>query len=221
MVDGLSPILARLAGAVAAVLIALYCVAAGDSAINGVVVSSARNGALGGIQILVNAKGRTLYRSSLHACTGSCAVEWPPLLVPASSKLRAGSDVSTALLGRVKRSGGRWQVTYRGTPLYLFSGDTRAGQANGQGLDGVWHVITAGGVTVMKSASATSSESTSSSSGSQGTSSPPMTTTTGSGSTGSEAGSSANPGMFCAANPKSCVNGVPVTGATTTTASSG
>jgi predicted lipoprotein with Yx(FWY)xxD motif len=216
MVKGRSPILARMIGAVAAVAVVVCGVAAGSS--GRVVVTSARNSELGEIQILVSANGHTLYRSSRRTCTGACAVTWLPLVVPKSLKPRAGADVSAALLGRVRRSDGRWQVTYHGTPLYLFSGDKKAGQVNGQGLDGVWHAITPRGVTVMKTVSTTSSQSTSSTSGSQGTSSPPMSSGSGSGSgsTGGGAGSSAGAGMFCAANPKSCVNGVPVTPTTTT-----
>jgi secreted repeat protein with Y-X4-D motif len=36
-------------------------------------------------------------------------------------------------------------VTYDGHPLYLYSGDNEAGQANGQGIGGVWFAATADG----------------------------------------------------------------------------
>ena len=215
MVKGGSPILARMAGAVAAVAVVVCGVAAGAGSVRAVVVTSARSVVLGEVRILVSANGHTLYRSSRHTCAGACAVTWLPLVIPASWTLRAGGGVSPALLGRVKRPGGKWQVTYHGTPLYLFSGDAKAGQVNGQGLGGVWHAITPGGLTVMKVVSTTSSQGAGSTSGSQGTSSPPMSS--GAGSNGTGAGSSAGAGMFCAANPKSCVNGVPVTPTPTTT----
>ena len=41
-------------------------------------------------------------------------------------------------------SDGRMQVTYRGHPLYRFSGDAGAGQTSGEGLDGLrrrWWVV--------------------------------------------------------------------------------
>jgi predicted lipoprotein with Yx(FWY)xxD motif len=38
-------------------------------------------------------------------------------------------------------------VTYKGFPLFIFSGDTAAGQTNGNGINsfgGIWNVIKAG-----------------------------------------------------------------------------
>ena len=216
MVKGASPILARTASAVAAIAVAVCVVAAGAGATRrGVVVSSARNSELGEIQILVSANGHTLYRSSLRTCSGACSMKWLPLVVPSSSKLRAGAGVSLAQLGRIKRSDGRWQVTYHGSPLYLFSGDTRAGQVNGQGIGGVWHVLTPGGVTVTKAVVMKASGSASSSGGSQSSSSPPPSTGSGTGSS-TGVGSPSSAGMWCAANPASCVNGVPTTTVPTT-----
>jgi predicted lipoprotein with Yx(FWY)xxD motif len=34
------------------------------------------------------------------------------------------------------------QVEYNGHPLYTFSGDTAPGQANGEGVAGMWYVVT-------------------------------------------------------------------------------
>ena len=62
------------------------------------------------------------------------------------------------MLGTTTRDDGTTQVTYDGHPLYLYSGDTIAGDANGQGIGGVWFAVTA------KGAPATASSSTSSSS---------------------------------------------------------
>jgi predicted lipoprotein with Yx(FWY)xxD motif len=96
--------------------------------------------------ILVNSKGFTLYRLSTDSmdksvCTAACAVVWPPLLVTGSGSPVAGSGVTG--LGTIKVAGGE-QVTYHGMPLYTFTGDTSAGQANGQDLKdtwGTWFVI--------------------------------------------------------------------------------
>jgi predicted lipoprotein with Yx(FWY)xxD motif len=165
-----------------------------------VTVLSTRNGALG--QILVNAGGRTLYHDSAERrgvvrCVGSCAVTWPPLVISARAKPLGGSGVIASLLGTVRRPDGRLQVTYRGLPLYLYSGDTRAGQVNGQDVGGSWHALSPAGTVVTTTAPA----------GSMGPTPPTVTTTTMS--PGPSPG--VNPGMWCAANPQSCVNGQPVT----------
>jgi predicted lipoprotein with Yx(FWY)xxD motif len=34
------------------------------------------------------------------------------------------------------------QVEYNGHPLYTYSGDTASGQTTGEGVGGVWHVVT-------------------------------------------------------------------------------
>lgn len=106
-----------------------------------VTVHSTQNGALG--TILVSANGRTLYHSSSETknavkCTGSCAREWPPLLIAAGVTPVAAPGVSASLLGTVKRPDGKFQVTYHGMPLYLYSGDAKAGDVKGQGEGGIW-----------------------------------------------------------------------------------
>jgi hypothetical protein len=37
------------------------------------------------------------------------------------------------------------QVTYGGYALYLYAGDSKAGQVNGQGTAGVWHAVATSG----------------------------------------------------------------------------
>ncbi|MGC9963226.1 MAG: hypothetical protein ABSE47_15165 [Acidimicrobiales bacterium] len=92
---------------------------------------------------LVDTKGFTLYQFALDkpgkiACTGACTTTWPPLLVPSGSHLSAMSGLATET-----RPGGQVQVTYKGSPLYTFSGDTAPGQANGVGIPD-WSVATSG-----------------------------------------------------------------------------
>lgn len=112
-----------------------------------VVVDSAKRGKLG--VVLETSKGFTLYHyspdtSKRVACTGGCAAAWPPLTLPkGATRATAGPGVTQKLLGTVKRPGGALQVTYRGYPLYRYSGDSKSGQTNGQGIGGVWHVVTA------------------------------------------------------------------------------
>jgi len=117
------------------------------------VVHSAQNSALG--KILVSANGRTLYhdsseRKNVVKCVGACATTWPPLLVATGAKPVAGPGVTASLLGIVKRPDGKLQVTYAGLPLYLFSGDLKAGDVKGQGEAGIWHALAPAGTIVSK-----------------------------------------------------------------------
>jgi predicted lipoprotein with Yx(FWY)xxD motif len=98
--------------------------------------------------VLATGTGRTLYLNTLDGsnivhCNASCASGWPPLYTTA--KPIAGMGVKQALLHTTKRPNGRLQVTYNGHPLYRYSGDTKAGQANGEGMGGRWFAVTAAG----------------------------------------------------------------------------
>jgi predicted lipoprotein with Yx(FWY)xxD motif len=103
---------------------------------------------LGGVgTVLVDAKGMTLYTltsaGQAVACSGDCAAAWPPLLVPAGSSPKGAKGVRG--LGLVP---GGQQVTASGLPLHRFSGDSKAGQANGEGISsfgGIWHVVKVAG----------------------------------------------------------------------------
>ncbi len=105
-------------------------------------------GTAGGKKVVVDAKGRTLYvltpeTATRLLCTSSCLPSWPALRTTKTAKLVAGSGVK-GKLGRLRRSGGSYQVTLRGLPLYTFAGDARAGVATGDGLrsfGGTWHVV--------------------------------------------------------------------------------
>jgi predicted lipoprotein with Yx(FWY)xxD motif len=111
-------------------------------------------------RILVDGHGRSLYlfdRDSRgkSSCYGGCAGEWPPLI--AAAKPHAASGAKASLLGRTKRRDGRWQVTYKGHPLYTFSGDASKGQTNGEGLDdfgGWWYVVSPAGAKIVSAAPA-------------------------------------------------------------------
>ena len=98
--------------------------------------------------VLVDAKGMTLYTLTNNgapvACTGQCAMAWPPLLVPSGTTTVAAATGVTGL-GTAPGEGGT-QVTSGKLPLYRFSGDTAAGDTNGDGISnfgGVWHVVKA------------------------------------------------------------------------------
>jgi predicted lipoprotein with Yx(FWY)xxD motif len=93
-------------------------------------------------KVLVTSSGFTLYRLTKDGhnhsnCSAGCAAAWPPLLAPTSGKPTLASGVG-GTLATFKRSDGKHQVSYDGMPLYRFAGDKKAGQANGQGVAGVW-----------------------------------------------------------------------------------
>src|SRR5205807_10096198 len=81
------------------------------------------------------------------ACSGNCGVPWPPVTVPSGQQPQAGSGV-TGTLSVVKRPDGTQQVAMNGLPLYTYSGDTKAGDTNGQGFGGFWFALMANGSSV-------------------------------------------------------------------------
>ena len=109
-------------------------------------VMLAKNGALG--SFLVDNKNMTLYlftkdTPGVSNCYNGCATAWPPLLVTGSPTVGTGLDA--AKLGTTKRKDGSLQVTYNGWPLYYYDKDTAPGQTVGQGVGGVWYVLSATG----------------------------------------------------------------------------
>src|SRR5919198_2966062 len=80
--------------------------------------------------VLVNGGGWTVYSllslrgQKVVPCTSSaCTKRWPPLLLPKGmSAPKPGAGARAILLGTTKVPGGT-QVTYKGQPLYAYSGD--------------------------------------------------------------------------------------------------
>jgi predicted lipoprotein with Yx(FWY)xxD motif len=60
--------------------------------------------------------------SSTSACTGSCAVAWPPVLTDGSPGVE--SPLAASKVGTLRRADGTEQVTYDGKPLYFYSLET-------------------------------------------------------------------------------------------------
>ena len=108
-----------------------------------------RHGKLG--TFLVGTNGRTLYlfekdKTKKSTCSGDCATAWPPLLT--TGKPKAAGKAKASLLGTTKRADGKTQVTYKGHPVYYFVQDKKAGDTNGQGVDGFgaeWYVMAPSG----------------------------------------------------------------------------
>jgi predicted lipoprotein with Yx(FWY)xxD motif len=108
-----------------------------------IAVSSTSNTEFG--TILTDGNGRTLYFFDTDkpikpqsSCTGQCVKAWPIVTGSAGSTVGAGVDATK--LGHIVRADGQTQLTYNNWPLYTFSGDTAAGDTNGQGIGGTWHV---------------------------------------------------------------------------------
>jgi predicted lipoprotein with Yx(FWY)xxD motif len=131
--------------------------AAGASTATKVKIGTAKVPGVG--TVLVDAQGHTLYtltnNGAAVACTGTCAAAWPPLTVAAGAKVKGAKGTKALSVASDTH-----QVTSKGLPLYRFSGDTQAKQANGEGLNsfgGTWHVVKLSGATTTKSTTSTTS----------------------------------------------------------------
>ncbi len=109
-------------------------------------------------QVLVDARGRTLYmfvpdKRRKVTCTGACAVSWPPLKLPKGAKLAASGKAKRKLLGSDRDPAGGRVVTYAGWPLYTYVADTKAGATFGQATNlngGLWYVLSPAGKVIRK-----------------------------------------------------------------------
>ena len=103
------------------------------------VVSAASNSVLNQT-VAVDTHGRTLYALHPEAArhllckTHACLQAWPPLTVHSPNVKLAAANGMEGHLGLLRRGNGKRQVTLRGMPLYRFSGDGMAGEANGEGI---------------------------------------------------------------------------------------
>ena len=93
---------------------------------------------VGGKTILTDAKDMTLYIWDKDAvgvsnCYDQCAVNWPPLLVPADTAVSG----DFTLVDRTDSD--QMIVAYKGWPLYLWIKDTKPGDTTGDGVGGTWH----------------------------------------------------------------------------------
>lgn len=92
--------------------------------------------------ILTDKSGRTLYSFAVDAadksnCNGNCAVTWPAFNAADAS---VATGLATADFGTITRADGSKQTTYKGWPLYYYSGDAKAGDTNGDGIGKTWFV---------------------------------------------------------------------------------
>jgi predicted lipoprotein with Yx(FWY)xxD motif len=109
---------------------------AGATAASGVTIQTAHT-SLG--TVLTDGKGITVYlfeadTTTKPTCYGQCVAVWPPLVT--SGAPLSGVGAKASLLGTVRRTDGKMQVTYAGHPLYYFSGSKKPGDVSGQGVNG-------------------------------------------------------------------------------------
>ncbi|MGW0783336.1 SCO0930 family lipoprotein [Streptomyces sp. NPDC002913] len=96
--------------------------------------------------IVVDKRGMTVYRFKKDsawpmksACTGDCLKKWP-VVSPVQKNDVEG--VTTKGFVTFSRPDGIKQQSLDCWPLYTFSGDTRPGDTNGQGVGGTWYAVT-------------------------------------------------------------------------------
>jgi predicted lipoprotein with Yx(FWY)xxD motif len=124
---------------------------AGGGGASGATVATTDNADFG--TILTDAQGNTLYlfeqdQGTKTSCTTGCSSTWPALT--ATGQPTGGDGVDASLLGVAKQADGSMQVTYNGHLVYRYSGDTAAGQTNGEGIGGVWFVVSSAGDAVQQ-----------------------------------------------------------------------
>lgn len=92
--------------------------------------------------VLTDGDGKVLYFFAPDVkgdskCEGGCIASWP---VFNADQIKVGAGLQATDFGKITRSDGGTQVTYKGWPLYYFAGDKQAGDINGDGVNNVWFV---------------------------------------------------------------------------------
>jgi len=101
-----------------------------------------------GRSVLTTNAGLTLYHltsdpTGTSTCTGACAQIWLPLLLP-KDHLQGPRGLKG--LSTIHVAHGCRQVAFHGAALYRYTGDTKLGQAKGQGIEGMWFAVLKSGV---------------------------------------------------------------------------
>jgi predicted lipoprotein with Yx(FWY)xxD motif len=111
--------------------------------------------------VVVDGRGRTVYQfdddkvgAATSACTGVCVGLWPELTTTSSAPKGSGL---TGTVGTAPTTGGARQLTLDGHRLYTFSGDTKAGQVNGEAFENEWWVLAPSGQLIKHGAASSSS----------------------------------------------------------------
>ncbi len=97
--------------------------------------------------ILVDGNGMTLYMfandvDGESTCAGECLTNWPPAVIDGEPDV---GDLDASLFTTVSSTDGGTMLKVGDWPLYTFGGDAAPGDINGQGVGGVWWVVTPNG----------------------------------------------------------------------------
>lgn len=98
------------------------------------------------ITILTNAKGMVLYYKlndprPQSACSGACAMAWPPVLVNGMNMMTVSSTMQFPHKLTIVKTVNGDQVEYHGHPLYTYAGDMKPGEFAGRGMGNVWYLV--------------------------------------------------------------------------------
>jgi predicted lipoprotein with Yx(FWY)xxD motif len=102
-----------------------------------------------GKQVIVDSSGKTIYMYEPDGASGTSQVpagikpNWPAVMSTGAPRVSAGLDSSK--VGTQTQPDGTKQTTYNAHLLYTFAGDPAPGDANGQGLGGVWFTLSPAG----------------------------------------------------------------------------
>lgn len=104
-------------------------------------------------KFLTGEDGKSLYMftpdtATTSACNTGCVDSWPPFTLESGETVKGGDGVTGAFT-MITRQDGSTQVVYAGHPLYYFSGDSAAGDTNGEGLNSKWYLLGADGSQIM------------------------------------------------------------------------
>lgn len=99
-------------------------------------------------KVLTDADGMTLYeyvpdgKNATSQVPEGALAAWPPLVAEGPVTLGTGL---TAEGGAAEQPNGEEWVTYNGRLVYRYTGDTRPGDVNGNGIGSVWYALTPAG----------------------------------------------------------------------------
>ncbi|MGI9611717.1 MAG: COG4315 family predicted lipoprotein [Acidimicrobiales bacterium] len=94
--------------------------------------------------VLVGDDGRSLYgfandTQAASTCYGTCAEDWPPVLV--GPDWIVGPRLDSGIFATTVRDDGQLQLVAGKWPLYFYAGDGAPGDVNGHGAGDVWFLV--------------------------------------------------------------------------------